>query len=607
MIRKLQTVGWSLLNPEPVEFEPAVVCLMGQNGSGKTSTLDALKLLLGSRRFGRDRSVAAYRFAGRAGYPAAKSAYVLAVIDNHGVAGARLQGKADKLTVICEVGASRRRFLMLEGEQLLDTSRLGEELERLREQYPRARWLTPEDYARKLLDPLGVGPALRRLLELPQGEVQRALDRDPKELVSLLLELSGGRDASERFLAAQAAVDEARASHAEVQRRIDRRRAELAEAKFAAAEAQHVRDLRLRLGVLAGAGEKIISEFDNVEQEPARRPLAINRAALAARGIDLLVQDGYLVVREQDKDAAEELLGPGELLPVENAGLDFLRGRGLVACGPPIQDDETVSEPLAAAADVNRLKRALAELRSAGIEPLGGDEEQWDAASLAGAIRGLCLAGVPREPRTATLDELQAQETLLGIDQNDLAERRELLVRAQSQLEEARAAYEQAVIKALHTVGERFSEITADAGLAGRLEVVERGGEVQVEIWAAENPGEQLRPLHGAQASLSGGWRATVVVLAVLACLEAESAAPVLLLDEVGSSLDEQRLSELGKAFARLAAKRGLQTIITLPTRSQSDAVADFTMQQIGFMRPLPSEALAPPPHIVAAPDRQVA
>jgi recombinational DNA repair ATPase RecF len=122
-----------------------------------------------------------------------------------------------------------------------------------------------------------------------------------------------------------------------------------------------------------------------------------------------------------------------------------------------------------------------------------------------------------------------------------------------------------------------------------------------VEIWAAEEEGSELRPLHGAQASLSGGWRTTVVILCVLAALQAQSATPLLLLDEVGASLDEERLAALGRAFARLAERRGLQTILSLPSRTQVEAVAEFSGQQVGFLRPFADEPLAPPPHVVAA------
>ena len=47
----------------------------------------------------------------------------------------------------------------------------------------------------------------------------------------------------------------------------------------------------------------------------------------------------------------------------------------------------------------------------------------------------------------------------------------------------------------------------------------------------------------GSHASLSGGWRASVVVLAFL---DSEQALPALLLDEVGAGIDETRLAALG-------------------------------------------------------------
>lgn len=610
MIRALQTIGWSLLAPEPIRLEGSVICFLGQNGSGKSSALDAVKVALGCRRFGRDRSASSYRFAGRAGAQAARNAYVLCVVSNELPGGGRRlpDHSQAEVTLVCEVGPRQRRFLVLDGEQLLPTGdRLGEAVQRLREDHPRAAWLTPEEYGRRVLEPLGIGPALRRLLELPQGEIARALDREPRELVGVLLELSGGRDAADRFQAATVAVLDARTSHAEAARRLDRRRAELAEAKFAAQEAQSLREQRLQLSLLAGQAERFLHNYDELASLPPLRfgPLALNRRAVKQAGIDLALSGGYYAVRKEDTDLAAEQLGPGELLPVEGFDLDFLRQRGLIVTGPPVEESESASDDptpqLANETEVRSLRRLLAELESAGIEPREEpDDEEWTAATLIGALRALTGHGVPVIHDAKPLEELAEMELLLSADTDELERRRNALSEAEQRLTETREAYEDAVGHALLDVAERFGELCHDAGLQGRMEVVIDGAEPMIEIWAAESEKEEMRPLHGAQASLSGGWRTTVVVLALLACLESESSARVICLDEVGSSLDEPRLVALGQAFATLGERRGLQTLMTLPTRAQSEAVADFASMQIGFFRPLPDEALAPPPHVVA-------
>lgn len=617
MIRALQTIGWSLLPPTPLELDGDVICLVGQNGSGKSSALDALKAVLGARRFGCDRSISAYRFAGRAGAPAVHSAYVLCVIGNTDLNGKpRLRGYGEELTLILEVGPKQRRFLVLDGRQLLPAdARLAAALAGLREQHPRSAWLRPEEYERRILEPLGIGPAFRRLLELPQGEVQRVLDRDPRELVHLLLELSGGRAAGERFIAAQAAVAAARSSHAEAARQLDRRRADLAEMRLAAEDALRVQELRGKLAQLAGATAALLESVP--KQKPrrtgtqaSRPPLALNRAALQRAGITLVLEDGIWCVPPEEVETAAGLLGPGEALPVAQEGLAFLRARGALVCGPAAKTTQKETAPPAEEHPVTpflrELERAQTALSLAGIEPLE-PQEQWEPAGLLGALRALCPNGIPTLPAAEPLEQLERAEALLVTDRGGLERRREGLAEAEGSLAQARAVYEQAVLRTLESAGERFAELCQEAGLVGRFQVGESGGEAQVQIYAAEAEGEELRPLHGAQASLSGGWRAAVIVLAVLACLESEHSVSVLPLDEVGSSLDEPRLLALGQTFARLGRSRGLQTILTLPTRAQSEVIAEFSSQQVGFFRVLPDEPVAPPPHIVAAPLREVA
>lgn len=618
MIRSLQTVGWSLLAPEPVPFEPGVVCLVGQNGSGKSSTLNAIQAVCGARRFGRDRSVSHYRFAGRAGAPAARHAYVFAVCDNRRHDGTmRLPAYGDTFTLVCQVGASRRSFLVLDGTHLIPTDdRMEQALREIHEKHPRSSWLTPDEYGQRILEPLGVGPAVRRMLELPQGEVQRALDREPRELVGLLLELTGGRDAGERFQAASAQVESARAAHAEAGRRIDRRRAEIAEAKLKIADAVHAQARRRELALLAGEAERLLAENP---AQPAKRKkavrasrLAFDRTALRQAGIELVVRDGLLCVDPSQRDRAEELLAAGEALLVAGDGLEFLTQRGLIVAGPPLTDEPTAEaapEPEPALTEQQRaqLERLLGELEIHDIRSIAPDEEaeRWDAAALAGALRALMRDGVPLPPDPRAEERIQTAEALLAADSGELERKREALDEATGQLAAAREAYEQAVVRALTAAADRFQAICAEAGLAGRMEVHARAGEPHVEIWAAETPQEELRPLHGAQASLSGGWRATVVVLAVLACMDASTSVPVLLLDEVGSSLDEPRLVALGRAFASLAKTRGLQTIMTLPTREQSEMIGQFASAQLGFFRPAPDEPVAPPPHVVSAGSRR--
>lgn len=590
MLREVQAIGWSLLSPQPLALQGPVVCLLGRNGSGKSSMLDAVKAVLGARRFGAQRTPSSYRFAGRAGWPAAKKALVLMVVDNRRPGGGHyLPGRPDTLTMVMDVSARSRRFCLLDGRQLLE---VGGDLEgraqELRAQVPASGWLRPEQWAAQVLDPMGFGPAVRRLLELPQGELARALDRDERQLTGLLIELTGGQDAQRRFLSAEVALEEARERQREARRQVDRARAQVAELRLEAEQAQRDEQLRQRLSRLGARAAQLLQ---GAETPPARR-CYIDWSALQRAGVELALQDGRISVQPGSVERARQLLGEGESLPLAGA-------QGLVD-GPPasaLPGERPVEQR-----HLQELRELRRQLQQGGVEDgrPGSDEEHLEGAELVGYAKALLAGGLPDAPDPSLAAQLQQAAAKLAGDEVQLTQRTGLLDQAGEQLSAARQAYEQATRRALQGAAERFAGICTDAGLAGQMQVDDGPHGPLVALQAAESPGEPLRALHGSGASLSGGWRTTVLVLAVLACLDEDDALPCLLLDEVGSSLDETRLLALGQAFRRLGERRGLQTVMSMPSQAMSDTVAQFAAQQVGFIRPRPEEPLAPAPHVVS-------
>lgn len=596
MLRCVQTVGWSLLPCQPVHLDGPVVGVLGRNGSGKSSFLDAVKVLLGCRRFGQGRTAAHYRFQGRAGQPAAQRAYVLGVLD----AADRLDAHSGPVTLVCEITATGRRYLLLDGERLFDERDPWGAAAALRQEYPANRWLRPEQWADRVLTPLGVGAAVRRLLELPQGELARALDRDPAQLAGLLIELCGGQDAQRRFRAAHDALLDARERHREARRRHDRARADLAEAHAHAADSRHAQARRRDLAALARSARDLCARAGRA---PAGGIIAWE--VLSTAGIDVTVTpDGRVAVAGHHAERAALLLGPGELLPT--TAVTGAVGEGWVS-GP--RTEQVPARALVSPPQHVALRRLLADAERHDLldrePPPDPDrrrtEEHADAAGLLGAWRALSANGIPDAPDPAEQQRLAVLQAAVDADRHELDRRQQLLTDCQAGLSEAAALYRHAVGRALNGAADRFADICQDAGLPGRMDLVLDGAEgAQVHLWAAERAGEPLRSLQSQDGgSLSGGWRTTVLTLAVVACLDTGTGLPVLPLDELGASLDEQRLIELGRAFARLGERRGLQTLISLPTRQATLAVAEFAAQQLAFFRPQPDEPFAPAPHSV--------
>ncbi len=212
MIRSIQAIDWASLQPFPLAIHPGVTVLTGQNGSGKSSALDAIKAVLGAQRFGQGRTAAAYINSGRGVRPAAKEAFVLACCAGDGRPLPFADGRGE-FTLVLRATRSRRLHLALPGHVMLGVSgaSLAEDLQTFVSAHPRRQWMDPRAYQDKVLAPLGASAAARRLLEIPQGEAQRLLDGRPGRLLRDLLGLMGALEPLEALDARRGEYQEARA------------------------------------------------------------------------------------------------------------------------------------------------------------------------------------------------------------------------------------------------------------------------------------------------------------------------------------------------------------------------------------------------------------
>jgi hypothetical protein len=578
MLRELQAIGWSLLDPQPVSIHGPVSVLIGQNGSCKSSFMDGAKALLGARRFGSNRSPASYRYTGRAGQPAVGKAYLLGRFTHNGQLSC-----AREFTVVMESGPNRRYFLILDGDQLLrDRSSLNADLDKIKS-LPRAKWLSPAQYQQRILEPLGFGPAMRRFLELPQGELSRVLDRDNSKLVELMLELSGGRDASEGLQRAEVALGQAQQAQANAERRFQRSQIKLAEQRLGQQEAIEAEKTRRHLAGIRSEAERWLAIEPN--------QVSISSAVLSPQRADRLGLEliaGYWTVPAGCEQRLANKLGPGERLPGVNA-------EGWIS-GPPLAAIPETSEPGLSSAQRRVLTELVAEIDRAGISAAASELELSSVDELLGAARAFSSSGIPDQPDLVDLSEL---ERALESDRSELERREEILATSRSELRRAEELYSRAAELSLQNSALRFAELCDKAGMAARMTIRSKVGGIDVDIEVSEERGGELRSLTGARNSLSGGWKATVIVFALLSCLGSDQAPPMLLIDEVGASLDEERLGILGESFRRLGEEEGCLTMLTIPSKTMSQTVSAFASQQIAFFRPLAEEPLAPPPHIV--------
>src|SRR5215216_5920209 len=324
---------------------------------------------------------------------------------------------ADRVTVVCLVTADGRRYLVMPGLQRWGFEQpLAEDLEAFLAANPEEGWLGPRAYD-ELLDRTGITRALREVLALPQGAIDRTMDEPPAGLLAKLLELTGER----------ALLDEVEAQR---ERAADARAAYLEAVEAARAEQD-------RLGSLGGLAARH-REWAGLSE---RLAVLNDLARPAAEHRDVLVK---VEAARADRDAAAERIA------ADRRDLDELAG-GLPALEARAASLAGQAGELADRLAATREQRAALELRLAAAEARA-EEAQQTAARLAG------LAG-ERTAEQAAAEVHAAESSLAAV----LARREEL--RAALAGVQARTATLAAGGVPVPAEVTAFKETLADAGI----------------------------------------------------------------------------------------------------------------------------------------------
>lgn len=292
-LTSLQAVYWSHMAPSPIPLTGSVTVMCGANGSGKSSAMDAIKAVLGARRFGQGRTPAHYIHHG----PQGQADQALVLVGVRGLGRLRPEG-SDRGTLCMSVTRRSRRFLLTD-EPLTLEEPLAESVAEFIASVPRERWLAPERWAREVMEPLGVGPVMLRLLELPQGEAHRVIQSRQADLVPQLLGMLGYQDRLEELAAQRTRLQEAQTER-DVARRAalgERRRVASLEEGFRLAEelAERRAEANLAKRHLGAALDRQIGREDGrieAAQEAERAAeVAAGEAAEAARAASAALRE----------------------------------------------------------------------------------------------------------------------------------------------------------------------------------------------------------------------------------------------------------------------------------------------------------------------------
>lgn len=186
--RSLELMNWDYWPHFELPFDERIIMLAGPNGSGKTTFLDSLRLLLGAKTLSTGRKLSKYLRGGD------KVAMVKGLVTNHlrhGKRPFRNQGiSTDDVTLVCLLenrgGSWEKRFAILPGNASTQEIQAHE------------KWLGPEEYARALRM-AGLPRTLLKILALEQGETNKLCEKSPTELLKYLLEIQGDKQTLDRY------------------------------------------------------------------------------------------------------------------------------------------------------------------------------------------------------------------------------------------------------------------------------------------------------------------------------------------------------------------------------------------------------------------------
>jgi AAA domain-containing protein len=488
-IEEVQLVHWGSLRPDPVPLlTDGINVATGPNGSGKSCFLDGIKLLLGITSFAPGRSSDRYIFDGGPGGAPAERAWLRATFTNpvlpergqrlFGAADDRL-GDADRVTVVCLVTADSRRYRVLPGLHRWGFEQpLADDLDAFMEANPEQDWLGPRRYD-ELLDRTGITRALREVLALPQGAIDRIMDERPAGLLGKLLELTGERVLLDEVEAQRERAEDARAAYLEA---VEGARAEqdrLGELHGLAARHLEWAGLRERLDLLRDLARPAAEHRDvavRVDADRAARDVVAERIAADRRELDGLGgQVPALEARAGElADQAQEL---ADRLDQTRQALAAL-GVSLGTVEAKAEEAQTTAVRLAGLAGDRSPEQAEAEVQAAESSlsaVLARRQEMTEAlARCEAGIAVLAAGGVPVPPEVTAF---RARLAGTGIEASVVAEVLELADEAAGDATRMRAeAALGDALWALLVPSHAYRQATAMAVEAGYRWPIARGG-----------------------------------------------------------------------------------------------------------------------------------
>lgn len=176
-------------------------------------------------------------------------------------------------------------------------------------------------------------------------------------------------------------------------------------------------------------------------------------------------------------------------------------------------------------------------------------------------------------------------------------DRKDVLDGMVEQVERAKRRYDEHINQTVQNLNRAFKEICGQAGMEGELErrpslTVE--GEWALDVRVAHREGEtKLSYQHHKH---SGGQKAKISILLLLAAMSAEGAADLLIVDEHSAHLDSENIEYVGEVMRALRDR--VQFILALPATAEARQI-DWSDQQFAILPRQAQESYTPPLQLI--------
>ncbi|PLR76549.1 hypothetical protein CU633_15270 [Bacillus sp. V3-13] len=188
----IETEGFSYFSRQDILIHEGLTGLIGENGSGKTTFLNMVRVLFGAVRFDNDHSLRTF-FEREDIF----EIYIIGKFDNNFNPNCNIQpfehiGKKNNIvSIICRLQLNdptvKRNYIIYDGDFDLD-----------KDMKNNLRWLEVKQYLSQM-EEIGISSALIRAFSLNQGNTEEVLKKNEEDLAEYLLDICGEQERIDNF------------------------------------------------------------------------------------------------------------------------------------------------------------------------------------------------------------------------------------------------------------------------------------------------------------------------------------------------------------------------------------------------------------------------